>query len=79
MITLVRTTRGGLSGGFGNLTGLDAIGADVHPARSASWNLDADRLQIRVESAGRAIVCMRNIVSKLRTLIAHFTTLSHYY
>ena len=68
-----------MSGGFGNLTGLDAIGADVHTARSASGNLDADRLQVGIESAGRAIVCMRNIVPKLRALIAHFTTLSHYY
>ena len=70
--------RGDLLGGFGDLTGLNAICADFHPTRSASWDLDANGLEVGIESAGRTIVCMRNIVPKLRTFIAHFATFSHY-
>ncbi len=41
---------------FDNLSGLDAAGADLHPAVAACGQLNADGLQIRIEPASRLII-----------------------
>ena len=67
------------SSGFGDLTCLDAGGADFHPARAALRRLHANRLQVRVEPAWGAVIRVRDIVAELRSLAADFTTFGHYF
>ena len=63
--------------GFGDFTGLDARGADFHPASATLRHLHADGLQIWIEASRRAIVRVRDIVAELRSLAADFATFSH--
>lgn len=74
---LIAVRRGSGSSGFGDLPGLDAGGADFHPASAALWRLHANRLQVRVEPAWGAIVRVGDIVTELRSLAADFTTFGH--
>ena len=49
-----------------DLSGLDAAGANFHPARTALRQGHPDRLQVRIEPARGAVVGMRNIITELR-------------
>jgi hypothetical protein len=64
-------------GGFSDLPSLDATGADLHSLGATLWLLNSNGLQIRIESTGRPIVCVRNVVSKLGTFTADFASFSH--
>ena len=65
--------------GFSNFAGLDAAGADLHSFITARRQLYANGLQIGIENAGRSVVGVRNIIAKLRSFAANFTTLCHDY
>jgi hypothetical protein len=62
---------------FGDFSGLNATGTNFHSLGSAFWLLHANGLQIRIESPWRSIICVRDIVSELRTFAADFATFSH--
>ena len=62
---------------FDNFSGLDAAGADLHPAVAARRKLNADGLQIRVESASRLVVSVGNVIAKLRALPTYVASLCH--
>lgn len=62
---------------FGYFTGLDTTGADFLAFRPARRTLDANGLQIRIETTTGAIVRVRDIISELRAFAANFASLSH--
>ena len=62
---------------FDNLSRFDAAGAHLHTAVTAVRKLDANRLQIRVETPPGFIVGVRNVITKLRPFAAYITSLSH--
>jgi len=64
-------------GGFCYFSGLNATGANFHSLRAALGLLHANGLQVGVETPRRSIVCMRDIVSELRTFAADFASFSH--
>jgi hypothetical protein len=64
-------------GGFGNFSGFNATGTNFHSLGAALWQLHANGLQIRIKSPRCSIVCVRNIVSELRTFTADFATFGH--
>ena len=63
--------------GFGDFTGLDARGADFHPASATLRHLHADGLQVWIEASRRAIVRVRDIVAELWSFTADFATFGH--
>jgi hypothetical protein len=66
-----------MSGGFCYFSGLNATGANLHPLRAALRLLHANGLQIGIKTPRCAIVCVRDIVSELRTFAAYFASFSH--
>lgn len=64
-------------GGLGYFTGFDTAGTNLDPFGAALRQLHANGLQIWIKTPRRPIVCVRNIVSKLRTFSADFATFSH--
>src|ERR671931_1845306 len=66
-----------LLGRLRDLARLDAGRADLHPDGPALRALDADRLQVGVEAAARAVVRVRDVVAELRPLAADFASFSH--
>ena len=66
-----------MSGGFCYFSGLNATGANLHSLRAALGLLYANGLQIGIETPRRPIVCVRDIVSELRTFTADFASFSH--
>lgn len=67
------------SGSLGDLSGLNATGAHAHPSRAALRQGHANRLQIWIELARGAVVCVRYVIAELGRLSADFTTFSHYF
>jgi len=63
--------------GLGDFAGLDATGTNLHSFRAALGTLNADRLQVGIETAGRTVVRVGNVVPKLRSLAADFASFSH--
>ena len=59
-----------------NLAGLDAAGAHADPLGSAVDQC-LDGLQVNVPAAFRYIVCVRDVVAKLRTFAANVAYLCH--
>ena len=55
----------------------NAVGANSDTFYAALWTRSPDGLQIGIEAASRAVICMRNIVAELRAFAADFTFLSH--
>ena len=66
-----------MSGGLGNFTSLNAPGAHFHSFGSALRLLDSNRLKIWIESPGRTVICVGNIIAELRPFTANFTTFGH--
>jgi hypothetical protein len=64
-------------GRFGDLAGLDATSANLHTLGAALGLLNANGLQIRIETTTGAIVRVRYIVSELGAFAAYFASLSH--
>jgi hypothetical protein len=62
---------------FSDLAGLDTGGANFHALGSALWELDAYGLQVRIKTARRAIISVRDIIAELRAFAANFTSFSH--
>ena len=65
------------SGCFDNFSRFDTAGAHLHTAVAARRELNANRLKVRIESPSRFVICMGNVVSKLRTLAANVASLCH--
>jgi len=66
-----------MSGGFCDFSGLNATGANFHSLRAALGLLHANGLQVGIKTPRRSIVCVRDIVSELRTFAANFASFSH--
>jgi hypothetical protein len=64
-------------GGLGYFSGLDTSGTNFGPFGAALGQLHANGLQVWIKTPRRSIVCVGNIVSKLRTFAADFATFSH--
>jgi len=64
-------------GGFSDFAGLDTAGANLHSLSATLGLLHANGLQIRIESARRSVVCMRNVITELRAFAANFASFSH--
>jgi hypothetical protein len=62
---------------FDNFARLDAASAYFHPAIAAGRKLNANRLQIRIETSPGLVVSVGNVVSKLRTFSAYVASLCH--
>ena len=67
------------SGSLRDLATLNATSAHAHPSRATLRQGHANRLQIRIELARCAVVCVRYVVAELGRLSANFTTFSHYF
>ena len=65
------------SGRFSDLAALDTGGADLHALRAALRTLNADGLQVGLETAARSIVGVRDIITELRPFAADFASFSH--
>jgi hypothetical protein len=63
--------------GFGYFPGFDTARANLHSLSPARWSLHANGLQIRIKTPRRSIVCVGNVIPKLRTFAADFATFSH--
>lgn len=63
--------------GLGHFARLDTSGTNLGPFGAALGQLHANGLEIRVKTPRRSIVCVRDIVSKLRTFSADFATFCH--
>ena len=63
--------------GFDNFARFDAAGAHLHTAVAAVRKLNADGLQVRVETPTGLIVGVGNIITELRPFAADITSLSH--
>jgi len=66
-----------MSGGFCYFSSLNATGANFHSLSAALGLLDANGLQVGIETPWRSIVCVRDVVSELRTFTADFASFSH--
>jgi len=64
-------------GGFCYFSCFDATGANFHSLSAALGLLYANGLQIGIKTPRRSIVCVRDIVSELRTFAADFASFSH--
>jgi hypothetical protein len=67
------------SSSLGDFARLDASCANFHSARATLRDLDANRLKIRIESSGSAVIRVRDIVAELWSFTADFATFSHFY
>ena len=67
-----------LLGGLEDLSGLDAVGTNLHTLSTTLRQLHTNRLQVWVKPAGRPVVRMGYVISKLRAFATNFATLSHY-
>ena len=73
----MNTKRSGTLSGFGYFAGLDTAGTNLDALGAALGQLHADGLQIWIKTPRRSIVCVRDIISKLRTFAADFATFCH--
>lgn len=64
---------------FRDLAALNAVGANLHALRTPLGKLDANRLQIWIEPAGRPIVSVGYVVTKLWAFPTNFAAFSHYF
>ena len=64
---------------FCDFARFDTGGADFHAPVTALRQLNAYGLQIGIENARRSIVCVRDVIAKLRAFAANFTTFCHDY
>ena len=62
---------------FDNFSGLNAAGADLLLRVAAAGHLDADRLEIRVETPPRFVVSVGHVVTKLRAFPANVAAFCH--
>jgi hypothetical protein len=53
-------------GCFCDFAGFNAGGADFHAARATLRQGHANRLQVGVEPSRRTVVCVRDVIAKLR-------------
>lgn len=60
-----------------NLPRFDAGGANLHALGATLRQGDANRLQIRIEPAWRAVIGVGNIIAELRAFSTDFATFSH--
>ena len=67
------------SSSLGDFARLDASCANFHSARATLRDLNANRLKIRIESAGSAVIRVRDIVAELGSFTADFATFGHFY
>ena len=65
--------------GLRNLAALDALCAYAHAARGAVRKLHAHLLKVRIEPSRRAIIRVRYVIAKLRSLAAGLTSFCHDY
>jgi hypothetical protein len=70
---------GRFSSCFRNFACLDAPGANLRALHAALRSLQADGLQVRVETAAGAVIRVGNIITKLRAFAADFASFSHDY
>jgi hypothetical protein len=63
--------------GFDNFAGFDAAGAHLHTTVASVRQLNAYRLQVRIETPTGLVVGVRNVITKLRAFAAYITSLSH--
>jgi hypothetical protein len=66
------------SSSLGDFARLDASCANFHSARATLRGLNANRLKIRIESSGSAVIRVRDIVAELRSFTADFATFGHF-
>lgn len=77
------STLGGEDIGRADLSGLDdfagfnAAGADLHPAVAARWELNSNGLKVRIEPPSRLVICVGNVIAKLRAFPTNVTSLCH--
>jgi hypothetical protein len=66
------------SSSLGDFARLDASCANFHSARATLRGLNANRLKIRIESSGSAVIRVRDIVAELWSFTADFATFGHF-
>ena len=66
-----------MSGRLRDLARFNAACANFHSARATLRDLNANRLKIRIESSGGAIIRVRDIVAELWSFTADFATFGH--
>jgi len=67
----------GVSLGFDDLAALNATGADTNALVGTGLQLGLYRAQIHIPAALGDVVCVRDVVTELRTLAANLTNLCH--
>jgi hypothetical protein len=64
--------------GFNDFASLDAAGADSHPLGvRGAFHFGLHRTQVHIPATAGDVVCVRDVVSELRTFAANLAFLSH--